>query len=373
MKFLIGIVFYVALTLASCYQCPPPELVRPCKCTDEDGLTLQCWNLTNKSTLEDITRRTGKIHFKKLYVFQSTLPLSTKFLLQKQIQSLDLVESNFTSNFLDVNHNRYSKISNLSFNSTNNHSLPNSPVKYSMQNSILYHLQPNSTVNDSLPNPILRNSSANSTMQHSLPISTLHPLLQNSAVQLPLPNSTVHPSLSNSTVQTSLDNPKIQQSLVNSTVQHSSKNPKIQHSVVNSTVQHSSKNPKVDHSLTKKKAHHSKKKHLNSLTIEAVHLYDNTFTNGISWRQFLELRHLRFLLAYKVDITHLDYSFRLYVSKTLERLHLWRTGTVYLEEKVLEEFPALIDVRIQECMLTELKRSYFARPAKIQIMYFDGN
>lgn len=214
-KFALGIIFCVVLVYASGHQCPPAISVRPCKCTNEDGLTLQCWNLTKKATLEGISRRTGNIHFQKLYIFESKLPLPTSFLLKKQIRSVDLVESNFTSTFLKV----------------------------------------------------------------------------------------------------------------------------IRHSTPNS--------------------------------VEAIHLYNDRFSEDLSWRQFNGLRRLRFLLAFKVDIRHLEYTFRLYVSKTLERLHLWKTGTCYLDDEVFGTFEELIDIRIQECQLKDLKRSYFPRPAKIQVLFFE--
>lgn len=213
--FTLGIILCVVPVYASCHQCPPAISIRPCKCTDEDGLTLQCWNLTNKATLGGVSRRTGNIHFKKLYIFQSKIPLPTPFLLKKQIKSLDIVESNFTSAFLNV----------------------------------IHHPSPN--------------------------------------------------------------------------------------------------------------------------TVEAVHLYNDRFSDGISWRQFMALKRLRFLLAYKVGVRHLEYSLRLYVSKSLERLHLWRTGTCYLDDEVFVGFEELIDIRIQECQLKELKRSYFPRPAKIQVLFFE--
>ncbi|KAF8768254.1 hypothetical protein HNY73_021094 [Argiope bruennichi] len=90
--------------------------------------------------------------------------------------------------------------------------------------------------------------------------------------------------------------------------------------------------------------------------LEAVRVEKVSFSNGVNWSQFRNLENVKCLHFQKVNIPSLNEDFRKYMSKRLIILELIETNTSFIVDNAFAAMEELIDIRIQNNRISQLKR-----------------
>ncbi|GBM36229.1 hypothetical protein AVEN_97590-1 [Araneus ventricosus] len=110
-----------------------------------------------------------------------------------------------------------------------------------------------------------------------------------------------------------------------------------------------------------------------SNNVKFLRVQNVSFSNGFPWEQLKTLKKLQHLVAVHVNIPSVGRNFKNNVSKYLKQFNLFGTNTTEIEDGAFSDLKYLVNLKIQNCELEVLKRSYFPRPANIRVIFINGN
>ncbi|GIY03500.1 LRRCT domain-containing protein [Caerostris extrusa] len=107
--------------------------------------------------------------------------------------------------------------------------------------------------------------------------------------------------------------------------------------------------------------------------IEVWHIENTEVFRGMSWEHLRDFTNLRLLTVYYNSIPSLGSEFSALVSKTLQQLTFFGTGTELVKPGVFGGYNKLDKIALDDCGITQLTRNIFPRPFNGRVLYFNYN
>ncbi|GFY50823.1 uncharacterized protein TNIN_326881 [Trichonephila inaurata madagascariensis] len=107
--------------------------------------------------------------------------------------------------------------------------------------------------------------------------------------------------------------------------------------------------------------------------VELIHLNDVFFAQPFNWEWFRPLKNLTYFNLQYSSVPMLNARILENFSTELGYFLLSNTNTSRLEDGVFANLENLIELKVRNSLIVDLKRSMFPAPAKLQKMDFTGN